>query len=890
MRGRILALVVFLGCCATGAAAQTTTATFQGTVRDSSQAVLPGATVSVRSPDTGFTRTATTDAKGVFYVSYIPVGRYDVTVELQGFKTEARQGLRFEIGQEISLDFTLNLASVAETITVSGEAPLVETTKTTVDNVVKREQLDNLPISGRNAANLAMLAPGVVARGSTEEPVTSEGQPRGSTEALLDGVSNKLVLVNSIRSNAPPDSVEEFQVLTSQYAAEFGNGSGIVLNTITRSGTNDLRGRGYFFRRDQALDARNAFAVSKATFRQNQGGGWLGGPVIRDRMHFFGSTEITRRVTVATVNNPLEHTDVEQPFENNNALFKVTHQLTRGNRLSGRVSMDHPLQHKQNVGGANTREYGIDYLTKSYDYVGTASSIISNRALNELRFQYSSAGIDIQVDHPDNFTILRPSSNSGKPSNQPQAIPEIRFQVVDNFSYERGSHRLKFGFDYSHITSDGYLYQNIPGVFTFNTDRAFNANDLSTYPITFQRNEGGVTFKFFETNFSAFAQDAWRAASNLTLNVGVRYDVYTVTGTDLRKNNIAPRLGFAWDPLKNGKTSIRGGFGTFYNSIMFNVPIFTSFFAKQRTILINNPGYPDPFSRGAAGNVPISTYFPQPNQPIPRTYNTTIGVQREVMPGLSVSADYVNSKGRKLIRIVDTNPVLPPTFTRPDPTRGFVRDLESTGHSNYQAVFFGVNKRFGNRGQIGGAYTISKGKTTNEAENGVYQQDDRTPDDAYGYNNFDQRHRMVLNGALTLPGGVQVGAVLMARTGTPVNITTGTDNNRNGVTNDRPNLAAGAEVGTDAMKNKASFIDPGTSPGNLPRNAGRGPGWWQLDMRVSKVFQFGRTRIEALVEAFNLDNHVNLNSWNGNLRSVNFGKSVTADIARQVQLGLRFGF
>jgi len=325
---------------------------------------------------------------------------------------------------------------------------------------------------------------------------------------------------------------------------------------------------------------------------------------------------------------------------------------------------------------------------------------------------------------------------------------------------------------------------------------------------------------------------------------------------------------------------------------MFNVPIFTAFFANQRTILINNPGYPDPYSRGAAGNVPISTYQAQgANQAVPRTYNTTIGFQRELLPGLALSADYVNSKGRKLIRIVEKNPTLPPAFNRADPTRGFVRELQSTGYSNYQAVWFGLTKRFAQRGQVGVSYTLSSGKTTNEAENGLYSQDDRTPDDAYGYNGNDERHRVVMNGSITLPWDIQLGGVAFIRSGRPVNITLGTDPNRNGATAERPTLVSGAKVGTDDMKQLSSFsIPPAGEFGNLPRNAGRGPSFWQVDMRISKVFKVQRSTIEVLAEAFNLDNHVNLNNWISNMRNANFGKSITADIARQVQLGLRIGF
>lgn len=232
-----------LGLAGDPAAAQTTTATVQGVVRDTSGALLPGVSVVLRDRDTGFVRSTTTDATGSYFLPYVPSGMYELSLELAGFKTVKREGLRFEVGQQSTIDVTLELAAFSETVTVTELAPLVETSKSTVDKVISRQQIDELPINGRQASTLAMLAPGVIPRSGTEEPVTSGGQPRGSGDMLLDGVSTKMMAVNSVRSNAPPDAIQEFQVLTTQYAAEFGNASGIVLNTITRSGTNDLHGR-----------------------------------------------------------------------------------------------------------------------------------------------------------------------------------------------------------------------------------------------------------------------------------------------------------------------------------------------------------------------------------------------------------------------------------------------------------------------------------------------------------------------------------------------------------------------------------------------------------------------------------------------------------------------
>jgi Carboxypeptidase regulatory-like domain/TonB dependent receptor-like, beta-barrel len=872
---------------------QAITATLQGAVRDVSHAVLPGATVTLRERNTGFARTATTDAAGAYVLSQLPAGTYDLSVELTGFKTLHREALRFQVGQETTLDIALEIGGVAETLTVSEAAPLVEVTKASVGQTISREQIDNLPLPGRQASSLALLVPGVVQRGtSTEEPVGTGGQPRGSGETLVDGVSTELLAVNSIRSTIPPDAVQEFQVITNQYQAEFGNATGVILNTITRSGTNDLHGRVYYFHRDEGLDARNAFATSKASFEQKQSGGWLGGPIIRDRTHYFLSYEATRRMQIATVTSPVAPGDVEQPFDNNQILGKVTHQFNANNRLTGRFSLDRPVRDNVGVGGNTLEEVGFEQLTEDLSYVGDLTTILSHRALNEVRVQLSDSRSQLDPKRADVFTIIRPSSTSGKARQVPQAFPELRFQIVDNLSYERGSQRIKVGIDFNRVVlGEGYVYQDSPGTFQFATDRPFDAADPSTYPILFLGNEGDPTFKFTSTGVAAFAQDSWRLPRNLTLNIGLRYDAWDVTGLDLQKASFAPRLSAAWDPFGTNNTVVRAGYGLFYNNVLTNVTVFTTFLSGQRSIAISNPGYPDPFSRGTTVAQPLSTYIAQPDQSLPLAHHTTAGLEHEIAPGWSVGADYVNSRGRDLIRIVDTNPPVPPTYTtRIDPTRGFVRILESTGYSNYDALLMSFRGRISSRNMFQVAYTLSSYKTTTESDASITQQDDLNKNDSYGYGDNDQRHRFVFSGYVTLPWEIQLGGVLTARSGVPFNITNGTDNNLNSVANDRPNLAPGARVYTDDMKNRASFINPGRASGDLPRNAGRRPAYWTLDARFAKRFRIGPTSIEGLVEAFNLTNRVNYNGFVGTLGSAQFGLPNTAFDARQVQLGARFEF
>jgi hypothetical protein len=872
------------------AAAQTTTATVQGTITDRSGAFVPGATVTLRATTTGFVRSTSSDMRGSYTLPFVPVGDYTLTVALQGFKTVTRAGLRFAIGQETTVDVALEEAAIAEEVTVSADTPIVQTTKSTVDTVVRRETIDNLPLNGRQATSLAMLAPGVMSTGRVTDPVGQSGQPRGSGEMLVDGVSNEIAVNNGVRSGAPPDAIEEFQVLTSQYQAEFGSALGLVLNTVTRSGTNQLHGRGFYFHRDEGLDARNPFATTKASFEQKQGGGWIGGPIVRNRSHFFVTHESTRRTTIAHVVGAVDPGDYEVPSENNQWLAKLTHQWTSAHHLTARVLVDRPLQKNIGVGGLNPPEMGVDFKLYDTSYVANLASVISDRVLHEVRVQYADTLTDQQPRQPDAITIVRPSSMRGKFPDVPQHLPERRVQVVDNITFEAGSHRLKAGVDISHVVEDGFFMGNRPGIFRFETDEPFDPARPATYPVLFQTTEGDPNFRFVANGVSAFAQDSWRLPRHVTVNAGVRFDTWDVSGMDLDRVNFAPRLGVAWDPIGSGRTVIRAGYGLFYNNVMTNTSLYADFYSRQRVIAIVNPGYPDPYAGGAVLNLIEDSYVELPGQRVPRSYNTTVGFQRELRPGLSVSADYVNARARKLLRLIETNPVLPETLRRQDPSRGFVRAVEASGYSNAHSLLASASNRFGSIATAGVAYTLSTAKATNDNEFTYTLQSDVDRDDSYGYSNLDRRHRAVLHGTVRLPWDFQVAALLQVQSGVPYNITLGRDANRNTTSNDRPDLAPGARLGTDDMRKRSSFVDPGTRPGNLPRNAGRTDGSWNLDARLAKRIALKALRLELLVEAFNLDNHVTLGGPVSSLASTLFGQSLSAGDARQVQLGVRVDF
>lgn len=513
-------------------AAQTTTAMLQGTVSDDQGGILPGATATIANVDTGFSRTVTTDASGWYRMPALPPGRYVLRVELGGFVTHTRQNLNLTIGQEATIDVSLKLAGVQEQVVVTADTPLVETSKSTIGTTISRDQLDSLPLAGRNFTILAQTAPGVTGVGGGG--VNAAGQLSRNNSFLVDGASNDDNVVASTRGGFSLEAVREFVVMANQFAAEFGQASGVVVNVLTRSGTNSLTGRGFVFHRDDSFDAQDPFSKAQgsgqAPFSQQRAGGFLGGPVQRDRMHFFGSYETLRDRRTAVVTSPLVPVN-EREFPNNTDghqyFIKTDNQLPAGQSLAVRYRFDGEKEVGDSVGGFRTRSLGLDAYRRDQDVVSNHTAVLTARALNEFRFQFSRRKVWWDPDNysaPGTPLIDRPSGDFGKASNMPQGRREQRFQFIENFTYSRGTHDLKAGFDVSLITIKSYFYNNVDGTFRFSTDRPFDANDLTTYPFQFTQNIGDPNLRRVNTLYSFFVQDSWRLRSNLTLNAGLRYE------------------------------------------------------------------------------------------------------------------------------------------------------------------------------------------------------------------------------------------------------------------------------------------------------------------------------------------------------------------------------
>jgi TonB-dependent receptor-like protein len=620
---------------------------------------------------------------------------------------------------------------------------------------------------------------------------------------------------------------------------------------------------------------------------------------VRDKLFYFASYEgnhidQTAVVTVPTV--PVDQREWPNPTNQNQAFIKIDNQITSTHSITGRYRIDRNKQLGNGIGGNNTHDRGADNLTRDQDGVFSDTLVLTNHALNEFRFQASQRynNSDTQNYSPIGTpAIARPSGNFGKAVNQPQGRTEKRYQFVDNFSVTRSQHDMKFGTDISIIRGTSYFPRTNDGSFVFATDRPFDALDLTTYPTQYTVEHFNPNFILPNELYAFFAQDQWRMHGGLTLNLGIRYDFETgyrkINGVPDDHDNIQPRAGFVWSPFSDGRTAIRGGWGLYVDRSFLNVQLDVAAAQNSDTIIIQNPGYPDPFSRGTLGTVVPSKTVIADHPKAPQTQSVSLGVQREIRPGLSVSADGVYSRGKYQFNNRDLNYPAFPGGPRPDPAIGRIIMFGMEGNSWSQALLSSVQYRPQRGPQFGVSYTLSK--ALRDVEDFQYfAQNELDPAADKGPASNDRRHQVVVNFNWNLPGGFQFAGLASTRTGLPWNVTTGVDSNLDTQQNDRPDLAVPGGDPLDKATYNANFT---RRVGNLPRNYNRGPGYFSFDARLSKHLAIPHFRTELFAEAFNMTNYVNLGAPNGNLRAATFGQSTalaTGAAPRRIELGFRVNF
>ena len=1028
--------------------AQAPTGAIAGVVTDSSGAALRDVHVDVTSRETGQHRDVITSAEGRYAVEALRPGVYRVAVAVAGFKRLERPA-SLEAGTTTTVNLTLEVGDMTETMTVSGAAPLLHHAQHQIGGVVTRDQIENLPLNGRNFLELAKLEPGVtnpvqLSDNRTFVSLLGAGLqtiPRiGYTRVTVDGASITTPATIGTLLQVSQDVVQEFQISTVNFDPATSLTSNGAINIVTRSGGNDYRGNGFWLYRDHNLaaypglsrDARNPDPF----FRRSQFGSFAGGPIRSDRAFFFTSYERDDQHGVMSVQ------PAGPAFAPLGGIFPTPY---LGNLFSARVDVHAGARHNAFVrythddsgafvGAANVLPSGWMRRAVHVDQgLSALTSVLSPRLVNELRLSYffsrNGSGPGTPADCAGCFGIGAPSitvTNSGVTFGNPATASSVgrRSQLTDSLAWQRGDHRLRFGVDWEHTTNATSTIDRDPAQLTLWSPAqvrqldptiplpaAFTTvNDFLQLPLrSFQTavGPGGVAQRDFETDrvqdlYRLFASDTWEIGSRLSVNAGLSWSYEpNALNYDLAKpallipilgagrlgaphvqaGNVSPTLGLAWTPTRDARTVVRTGAGRYFDPVASSnllnldnerrslLPLGTGrLIVTGSNILWNGRplDFPQPTPFTAAQLLAIlpdiradllrsiapdnrdfsvrnldltkqASNLYDPSYATPYALHLSVGVQRELEPGLVVSADVVwKHFGHTFINGIDYNrfnsaagPVIP--VCTPNQQRdvhavcsnGSLYFDTTSGRARYKGLLVRVEKRFGGRAQLLGSYALSSfvgsngtGTGTSEASGGrVFGFNNNDWSENYGPLPTDQRHVLNVSGFAALPWRLQAAIDISAASKAPFSpYVAGMDFNGDGTVND---LLPGTAVNqfnrglgkADLVRLVDSYNQHYagrlTAGGQiaplltLPADYSLDDAFFTQDLRVMRAVPLHkRARILVFGEVFNLFNTANQVQYGTNLAdaatfgrpSARFTQLFGSGGPRAFQLGARVGF
>ena len=1054
------------------------TAQINGTVRDQTGAVLPGVEVTTTQTATGSTRTAITNETGGYVVTSLPIGPYVLEASLPGFRTYVQSGIVLQVNGNPTINVTLEVGQVADQIEVQADAALVETRSTGVGQVIDNQRVLELPLNGRQATELIFLAgmatptagAGLTSnvRNYPTVAVSVAGGLATGLTYMLDGATHNDPF-NNLNLPLPfPDAMQEFKVETSALPAQYGHHSSAAVNAVTKSGTNEFHGDLFEFVRNGSLNARNAFAVARDNIKRNQFGGTIGGPIVRNKLFFFGGLQTTIQrstpsdsiafvptarmlagdftgVTAASCTTSGRAITLTMPFVNNRidpsqfsrvsmnilqkaplptpfnecgevrfgrkagnneylSLGKVDYQVSDKHSLFGRYLMaryDNPTDFDEKnmlaLANGNLRfrvhsfVLGDTYLIGN-NIVSSFRGTVNRSKIPKTPPQYFDArdiGVNVWVAEPKyfRFSITNGFSIGGNGST-PSVYNTTSGQLSEDVNILSGNHQIGAGVNWIHSELNGVSKLNATGPFTFN-GQVYGlglADFLMGKPSQLQQSNEAILY--YRMNYLGFyVQDTWKASQRLTVNAGLRFDpyfpAYTKTGTisnfDLgrftsgvkstvfpkapaglafpgdstfpgksagnrRWMNLAPRLGIAWDPVGDGKMSVRAAYGIFYDLPSMNYFIGfaqSSPFGSQVAVAFP-PSFENPWSTYPGGNpfpVPVNanvnfntaaSYQTLPfDQKSTYSQQWNLSVQRQVGVDWVLSGNYVGTGIRHIWTGNQLNPgiFIPGASTvanletrrklrLQDPVNGAyyasISELDDGGTGSYHGLLISAQRRQARGLSVQTNYTWSHCiSDLANSELAVAGTNYMIPNDrASSRGNCptaDRRHvfnlstvyetpQFASNTARILASGWQISSIVRLQSGPFLNITSGLDQALTGAAAQRANQVLAdpyhPDRTVDHYLNPAAFLQPtlGTF-GNMGANSVQGPGRIQVDMGLTRTFNIreGQT-VQFRAEAFNVPNHLNPNDPITALNNLNFGKIQTAQDPRIMQLALKYVF
>ena len=887
------------------ALAYASTGTIEGTVKDSSAAALGGVAITAHNLETGQDARNVTTIEGTYRLAAVPPGVYRLTGELAGFATFTREPVRVYVGQTLEIAIVMAVAGLADEMTIEADTPLIATTRSEIAQVVEGERIKQLPLDGRDFLELAELAPGVAPSTGFGGGLTSiSGSSFRNVAINLDGLDVTDVVARGAYGYFTSEPIREFQVITNRFSAEYGRSLSGVINAVTKSGTNEFHGTAYAYGRDEALDARH-FVFDTETlgfkredekdqFSQRQLGASFGGPIVKDRTHFFvnyehGDHDQTAFVTAdpgwsfGGLDISREVGNFPQSTTDNQMFVKINHKATARHVLEASFTRKTSNDTNVFVGGFSTASFGAQTQFAENLFLLGDTWTVSNRAVNQLRVQFGTRRNDwIPNDRNPSvyqYTDFGVITCCGSHPSVDQLNRTRRVQVKNDYNLNLARHNLKFGGDLQLLRGDHDTRYTSTGFYVI----WYGA------PLYFRQAFGPTHFIFNEEVYGLYAQDDWRLSEHVTLNVGARYDYNTFTPND--HNNIAPRIGFAWDATHDRRTSVRGGVGL-YHDLAFTQLVQVAQWggpqgAYNLTFAPNDPLYPQNW--GSITSLP--TGRPIPARDIyalgddirtAHTWQASLGFQREIGRDLVFSMDGVFIRGADLLRLRDLNA---PRFTGPYPagqevafanlnrptipaSNGFRRvdQIESSGRSEYKAVYMNLTKRL-RRNTFQLSYTLASAKDDLPV-GGDYNSranDSLDMDAEWGPALNDIRHTIAANAVAELPLGFTAGGIFLAYSGRPYTAQLGYDFNGDGTNNDRPQ-----GVGKGTLTGKA---------------------FAKLDLFVNKEFRLaGQCKLNLRLEAFNALDRLNETEYGNLVDTETYQRATSAAAPRSLQVSARFEF